>query len=144
MIIPLVKMIRGYTISIITFVFNSLNESFMKIHLFYKEVIVILKVLLISIFFSFSIQAVTINDFSRHPEFYDVKISPDGKYLATLVNTEGRKTLAFLDSDTFKVIFALGGDKRDQVADYYWVNNERVIVQVEQVRGSLEDRKSVV
>lgn len=81
MIIPLVKMIRGYTISIITFVFNSLNESFMKIHLFYKEVIVILKVLLISIFFSFSIQAVTINDFSRHPEFYDVKISPDGKYL---------------------------------------------------------------
>ncbi|MCT7944258.1 hypothetical protein [Shewanella septentrionalis] len=33
-----------------------------------------LKMLLFSFFFSFSIQAVTINDFSRHPEFYDVKI----------------------------------------------------------------------
>lgn len=96
-------------------------------------------VLMISMAFSINTaNALSVNDFSRHPEFYDVKISPDGKYLAALVNTEGRKTLAFLDSDTFKVIFALGGDKRDQVADYYWVNNERVIVQVEQVRGSLE------
>ncbi|MXR68345.1 prolyl oligopeptidase family serine peptidase [Shewanella sp. JBTF-M18] len=80
----------------------------------------------------------TSNDFSRHPEFYNVKISSDGKHLAVLVNTEGRKTLAFLDSNTFKVTFALGGEKRDQVADYYWVNDERVVVQVEQVRGALE------
>lgn len=83
------------------------------------------------------VNATSINDFSRHPEFYNVKISPDGKHLAVLINTDGRKTLAFLDSKTYEVTASLGGGKRDQVADYYWVNDERVIVQVEQVRGSL-------
>ncbi len=82
--------------------------------------------------------ATSIEDFSRHSEFHNVKISPDGKHLAVLINTDGRKTLAFLDSKTFEVTFSLGGEKRDQVADYYWVNDERVIVQVEQVKGSLE------
>ncbi len=82
--------------------------------------------------------AQSVEDFSRHPEFFNVKISPDGKYLAVLINTEGRKTLAFLDAKTFKLIYALGGERKDQVADYYWVNDERVIVQVEQVRGASE------
>ncbi|MCE9680235.1 S9 family peptidase [Shewanella sp. AS1] len=80
----------------------------------------------------------TVEDLSRHPEFYNVKISPDGKHLAVLINSDGRKILAFLETDTFKLTFALNGDKRDQVADYYWVNDERVVVQVEQVRGARE------
>ncbi|WP_350432136.1 S9 family peptidase [Shewanella sp. H8] len=89
-------------------------------------------------FSSSNVFAVSVNDFSRAPEFYNVKISPDGKHLAILVNTEGRKTLAFLDTKTFNVTFALSSEKHDQVADYYWVNNERVVIQVEQVRGALE------
>ncbi|OBT04814.1 peptidase S9 [Shewanella sp. UCD-FRSSP16_17] len=92
---------------------------------------------LLHIYLGGTVYAATINDFSRSPEFYNVKISPDGKHLAVLINTDGRKTLTFLDSKTYEVTASLGGEKRDQVADYYWVNNERVIVQVEQVRGSL-------
>lgn len=82
--------------------------------------------------------AVSIEGLAKHSEFYNVKISPDGKHLAVLVNTEGRKTLAFLDSKTFKVTARIGGERRDQVANYYWVNNERVVIQVEHVRGSQE------
>lgn len=65
--------------------------------------------------------ATSIEDFSRHSEFHNVKISPDGKHLAVLVNTDGRKTLAFLDSRTFEVAFGLGGKEGDPVADYLWV-----------------------
>ncbi|MEI6859924.1 MAG: hypothetical protein V5788_09115 [Shewanella sp.] len=71
------------------------------------------------IIFSDMATAISVEDFSRHSEYYDVKISPDGKHLAVLVDTDGRKTLAFLDSKTFKVTFALNGGKRDQVGDYY-------------------------
>ncbi|MEI6859070.1 MAG: S9 family peptidase [Shewanella sp.] len=88
-------------------------------------------------FCSFNLTAQTVEDFSRHSQFYNVKISPNGKHLAVLISTDGRKTLAFLDSKTFEVTFSLGGEARDQVADYYWVNDERVIIQVEKVRGSL-------
>ncbi|QFU25467.1 S9 family peptidase [Shewanella eurypsychrophilus] len=88
-------------------------------------------------FLSFNLSAQTVEDFSRHSEYHNVKISPDGKHLAVLINTDGRKTLAFLDSKTFEVTFRLGGEAKDQVADYYWVNDERVIIQVERVRGSL-------
>lgn len=87
---------------------------------------------------SCSALAVSVEDLSKHREFYNVKISPDGKHLAVLVNDEGRKTLTFLETDTFEVTYSLKGGERDQAGDYFWVNDERVIVQVQQVRGALE------
>lgn len=101
----------------------------------YIKLSVILSTLLC--FLSFNLAAQTVEDFSRHSEFHNVKISPDGKHLAVLINTDGRKTLTFLDSKTFEVTFSLGGEAKDQVASYYWVNDERVIIQVERVRGAL-------
>ncbi|ARD20445.1 alpha/beta hydrolase family protein [Shewanella japonica] len=82
--------------------------------------------------------AASVEDYSRHSDYYNVKISPDGKHLAVLMNDEGRKRLAFLRTDNFEVTFALNSSGRDQPAEYYWVNNERVIVQVVQSRGRLE------
>ncbi|WP_299804481.1 S9 family peptidase [uncultured Shewanella sp.] len=87
---------------------------------------------------SCSALAISVEDLSKHREFYNVKISPDGKHLAVLVNDEGRKTLAFLETDSFEVTYTLNGGERDQAGDYFWVNDERVIVQLEQVRGALE------
>ena len=87
---------------------------------------------------SCSALAISVEDLSKHREYYDVKISPDGKHLAVLVNDEGRKTLTFLDTESFEVTYTLKGGERDQAGDYFWVNDERVIVQVEQVRGALE------
>lgn len=79
-----------------------------------------------------------IKDFARHSEFYNVKISPDGKHLAVLMNNDGGKTLAFLETDTLKPVFALKADRKDSPAEFYWVNNERVVVQVGRSHGSLE------
>ncbi|TVL12649.1 alpha/beta hydrolase family protein [Shewanella algae] len=81
----------------------------------------------------------SLQDFSRHPEFYNVKISPDGRYLAVLINQDGRKTLAFMRTIDSKITYVLNASGRDQAGNYYWVNNERVVVEVEQNRGALTE-----
>ncbi|WDE03889.1 S9 family peptidase [Thalassomonas viridans] len=89
-------------------------------------------------FFLSCTQAATVEDFSRHNKFHNVKISPDGKHLAALVDAGGGRKLIFLDTETNEITYSLNGGKKDQPGDYYWVNNERVIVQVQQLRGALE------
>lgn len=84
------------------------------------------------------VNAASVEDFSRHIQYYNVKISPDGKHLAASINVDGGKNLVFLDAKTFAVTHTLSASKKSQPADYYWVNNERVIIQVEQLRGALE------
>ncbi|OUR60010.1 S9 family peptidase [Colwellia sp. 39_35_sub15_T18] len=84
------------------------------------------------------VNSATVEDFSRHLQYYNVKISPDGKHLAALVNVDGGKSLVFLDAKTFTITYTLNANKKSQPADYYWANNERVIIQVEQLRGALE------
>ena len=84
------------------------------------------------------VNAASIEDFSRHSQYYNIKISPDGKHLAALANVNGSKSLVFLDAKTFEITYTLSSGRNSQAAAYYWVNNERVIIQVEQSRGSLE------
>jgi dipeptidyl aminopeptidase/acylaminoacyl peptidase len=88
--------------------------------------------------FSVEGAALTVEDFSRHSQYLDVKISPDGKHMAALVNSEGLHTLVFFETETSKVTYALNAERNSQPAEYYWVNNERVVMQVEQLRGALE------
>ncbi|MCL2912873.1 S9 family peptidase [Shewanella corallii] len=79
-----------------------------------------------------------VKDFVRHSEFHNVKISPDGKHLAVLMNNDGGKSLAFLNTKTLQPVFALKADRKDLPENFYWVNDERVVVQVGRSHGSLE------
>jgi len=99
------------------------------------------KIFLVLFFFmstSFAMQAATIEDFSRHPQYLNIKISPDGKHIAALVNRDGVNALVFFETKTSKITYSISSDRGEQPGEYYWVNNERVIIQVEQLRGSLE------
>jgi len=80
--------------------------------------------------------AVTVSDLSRHSEFYNAKISPDGKYLAVLMNDEGKKSLAFMRLSDFEVTYVQKASDDTQAGSYYWVNDERVVIEVEQILGS--------
>ncbi len=82
--------------------------------------------------------AASIEDFSRHSQYYNIKVSPDGKHLAALANVNGTKSLVFFDAETFEITYTLNSGRNSQASAYYWANNERVIIQVEQLRGSLE------
>jgi dipeptidyl aminopeptidase/acylaminoacyl peptidase len=97
-----------------------------------------LLVLLSSILNSEKSIAASVEDFSKHAQYHNVKISPDGKHLAALATIKGSKNLVFLETATNKVTYALNAENKSQVESYYWINNERVVIQVEQRRGALE------
>ena len=100
--------------------------------------IVYLFIALCSAIISLPNNAATVEDFSKHAQYHNVKISPDGKHLAALVTVDGSKNLVFLDSKSYQVTYSLNANKKNQPASYYWINNERVVIQVEQVLGALE------
>ncbi|WP_353536887.1 hypothetical protein [Colwellia sp. KU-HH00111] len=58
------------------------------------------------------LNAAIVDDFSRHVQYYNIKISPDGKHLAALVNVDGGKSLVFLDAETYKITYALNSGKK--------------------------------
>ncbi len=82
--------------------------------------------------------AASVEDFSRHAQYHNVKISPDGKHLAALVTVGDTRSLAFLDAETYEVTYSLNASSKNQAANYYWANNERVVIQIQQMRGSFE------
>ena len=71
---------------------------------------------------------------AKDPAIFDFKISPDGKHLAAKVIHEDRIALVFFDRPTMKMLnsIKMGGD--GQVGEYYWVNNERVVFKLTQVK----------
>ena len=85
-----------------------------------------------------SAQPNTVEQFSKRTQFYNAKISPDGKYLATITNHEGEKNLVFFKTDTLEMVYVLRAGRDSQAGQFYWANNERVVVQIEQMRGALE------
>jgi len=102
------------------------------------KIVCLLVVSLSSILMSNPSGAASVEDFSRHAQYHNVKISPDGKHLAALATVDGSKSLVFLDTDSYQVTYSLNANKKNQAASYYWVNNERVVIQVEQMLGALE------
>ena len=97
-----------------------------------------LPLLLASIFSSHTTASndlVPIESFSKDIEFAGVKISPDGKYLAVITRPEGKNVLMVLSTDTFKVSHAIRFPNNAQVGNYYWVNNERIVLAKEYIKG---------
>ncbi|UNK56675.1 S9 family peptidase [Pseudoxanthomonas daejeonensis] len=91
-------------------------------------------------FWSGAVQAATtveVDQFIRKAQFRDVKLSPDGTYLAATLPGEDRTTLVILRLSDMKVSahFALGRDT--DIADFHWVNPGRVLLSVAQKFGRL-------
>ncbi len=84
-----------------------------------------------------------LEDFIRRQQFRQLKISPTGEYLAATVPI-GRKTaLVILRRADNKVLanLSIPGD-RTQVEDFWWVNNERVLLSAAEKIGALEAPQS--
>ena len=67
---------------------------------------------------------------AKNPTFADVKISPDGKYLAVIVFEEDKRQLLCLDRASLK---AVGGARlvgKDEVGEYFWANQERIVMKI--------------
>ncbi len=80
-----------------------------------------------------------VEDFIRKQKFNDIKISPTGEYLAATVPIERKTALVILRRADNKLMASLSlpGD-RTHVDDFWWVNNERVLIRAAEKLGELE------
>lgn len=82
---------------------------------------------------------VDVDAFIRKDKFTDIKLSPTGEYVAAAVPLEDRTALAILRlaDGTVTGRFVLG--RNTHVADFDWVNAERVVIGLEEKFGQLDD-----
>lgn len=83
----------------------------------------------------------TVQDFIRPSEFADVQLSPDGRFLSALVprpDAPYENMLAVIDTATGKPLSSLRAGSRNQILEYRWVNDHRVVIALATRLGSLE------
>ncbi|NMP17647.1 prolyl oligopeptidase family serine peptidase [Thalassotalea sp. Y01] len=75
--------------------------------------------------------------YAKKPMYTSAKISPDGKHLAVRTYHEGEYVLAFMETESKKLVFTLIMGGKESVGNYHWVNNERVVVSLLTETGAL-------
>lgn len=68
--------------------------------------------------------------FTRHDEFGDVTISPDGDYLAMTAGKYGRSAIAFVRRSDRKVVGGARAPEGQEIDECYWVAPTRVICMI--------------
>lgn len=80
-----------------------------------------------------------IEAFLKRPAFTDMKISPDGKHLAATVPLDDDKNvLVVLDRKSMDVTASMRMRGREQVDDFAWVSDSRLVVSAAQKSGMLD------
>ena len=69
--------------------------------------------------------------YSKFSDYWKLRISPDGRYLAVGAWRDGRRIAVVLETETMRpklpIFFT---NDREEVGDFYWASNERVVVGV--------------
>lgn len=82
---------------------------------------------------------ITLEEYARNAQFIDVKISPQGKYLAaTSRNETGSVRLTVLDISSRAVLSATELRGNESVNTFNWVNNDRLVMSLAREFGPLE------
>ncbi|WP_165569503.1 alpha/beta hydrolase family protein [Corallincola luteus] len=80
-----------------------------------------------------------VDDFVRFNAFQDVKISPQGDYLAvSMSDAEGKLVVSVLDRKSLKITGVAGFSGHWQAGDFFWVNDDRIVVQLVKKYGLRE------
>ncbi|MGE4072611.1 MAG: prolyl oligopeptidase family serine peptidase [Lysobacterales bacterium] len=80
---------------------------------------------------------IPLKDFWRHSEFEQIRISPDGKYLAATVPDEDTRALVIFTRKDRKITGVARFTDKRQVGGFTWVNNERVAFTMSDRQGRL-------
>ncbi|MGZ9896926.1 alpha/beta hydrolase family protein [Shewanella gaetbuli] len=73
--------------------------------------------------------------FSKSSQYSNVKISPSGDYLSAIAHRESKNILVVMEADSKKLLNMVHFGDNAQVGDYQWVNEERVVVAKEYLKG---------
>jgi len=80
----------------------------------------------------------TLHDYARHSQFLQVQISPNGKHLAATTRTdEGVIRLTIIDVANGEVLSASEGRDGESVNQFYWVNDDWLLLTMAREIGSL-------
>lgn len=79
---------------------------------------------------------VDVQAFADSGKFLEVKISPDGTHIAATMPAEDRTFLAILNRETRKVVSGYRLQKNSHIADFWWPNDERVLIALAHSFGS--------
>lgn len=83
---------------------------------------------------------IPVADFAKAASVEDMKMSPDGKYLAVVVPQGDYETsLITLDAATLKPVGGLRSAQNKLVGDFWWVSNERLVIAVAEKFGGLDE-----
>lgn len=84
-------------------------------------------------------QGLTLEDFARHEQFIEVKISPTGQYLAaTRRGADGLIELVVIDRLKMQLLSQRHFSGKDSIGSFEWANNERLLISVAREGGALE------
>ncbi|MFK7954960.1 MAG: prolyl oligopeptidase family serine peptidase [Lysobacterales bacterium] len=73
----------------------------------------------------------SVEDFFKNPQYSQMTVSPNGKYMAAIAPANGRRNLAIIDlKDRSKSRFITALDDQD-VAGYTWVSDDRIIFAID-------------
>lgn len=79
----------------------------------------------------------SMDQFLRHDQFVDVKLSPDGKHIAaSMMVSADAGVLVILDRATLKPTGTMRLRGRTFVNDFAWANNERIVLTIAESQGS--------
>lgn len=83
--------------------------------------------------------SVSFEDYARHAQFTEVKISPSGKYLAISNRADdGNMQVIVLERAAMKVVSQNHFRGSDTISSFYWANDERLILTMAREIGALE------
>ncbi|RAK01845.1 alpha/beta hydrolase family protein [Aliidiomarina maris] len=83
-------------------------------------------------------QIPTLEDYARHAQYLDIKISPEGNYLAASSRMEdGNIRLTVLDIENMQPLSAAEGSGRERIGSFHWATNERLIMTMAREAGAL-------
>lgn len=106
----------------------------------FTRIFIIGSLLIITSIFGAYVHALpTPEQFAKKSEFSYAKISPDGKHLGIVLMKDDKRRLAVVKTDTLEPVGGADFGGKQQVGAFWWVNNERIVMEIWQHEPWAED-----
>jgi dipeptidyl aminopeptidase/acylaminoacyl peptidase len=76
-----------------------------------------------------SAQELPLDHFTRHGDYLDMRLSPDGKHIAARVRNDGKVMFVVLETESMKVVGGVRPQNNDAIHSVEWINDERLVYQ---------------
>lgn len=78
---------------------------------------------------------IPVKDFFKNPGYSQLQLSPDGKYLAALIDVLDRRNLMVMETADLSKFEVLTGFKKQDIASFFWANNKRLVFTMDTSNG---------